>query len=457
MTDLRKILPFNNKSLVLAKHQSTGDIIGGMLETHGLYAKEYDKVSERFWRGDAESTAAEIYDYLKRNVKYSVEPYTDQTVKSPGAIVNERVGDCKHYAQFAVGVIDSLKRKGYPVSALFRFVSYDRDNRTPYHVFAVMRDNEGNEIWIDPCIKYDERLQYFYKVDKTPRMLSRVSGPDAVTAPAINLSNRDAVRSLVTWLQLNLFRLSEKLQRDGEAYRKTLHRFLAAGGSKPVFDAAIKQGVDFWQNAHQDKLQRGDMLQLNEYGYDVEFPMSAMIGIDPVTLTALISAGTSLATAGINAGSKSKGGGASSVDAQLYSALLGIIQSGKPLPVQAVTNTKALVTRNPSKFPMLKQLIQQYPVQFGGGLPSSSTSTPVPVMNPVSVSDGTYNQEVVKYGTYSNPAEAYAQTGQSTGQGDFLNGIKDFYNNNKTLVLGGTALLVLGPRILDALSGKRRR
>jgi hypothetical protein len=45
---------------------------------------------------------------------------------SPGAIVSLKQNDCKNYALFAVGILDSLKRKGKINNrSFYRFVSYN--------------------------------------------------------------------------------------------------------------------------------------------------------------------------------------------------------------------------------------------------------------------------------------------------------------------------------------------
>jgi hypothetical protein len=76
------------------------------------------------------------------------------------------MNDCKHYASFINGIMDSLKRKGYPVDWKYRFANYRYGNYAPGHVFSVVNDN-GNEIWIDPVLSYfDEKKAYVSKIDK---------------------------------------------------------------------------------------------------------------------------------------------------------------------------------------------------------------------------------------------------------------------------------------------------
>lgn len=162
--------------------QDTDDIITGMLRFHKKWAKEYDKISELFWAGNARATAFRIWSFLKDQIPYRLESDRQQTVKSPAAILlyDEMPGgtDCKHYSLFAGGVLDSLRRKGYPINWVYRFVSYKYGDPVVHHVFVVLKDGD-REYWIDPVLnRFDDRSkQYYYYLDKKPKgMLSEISG-----------------------------------------------------------------------------------------------------------------------------------------------------------------------------------------------------------------------------------------------------------------------------------------
>jgi hypothetical protein len=98
---------------------------------------------------------------------------------SPGAILSLGKNDCKNYALFIMGVLDSLKRKGLISNKIYyRFASYRLLDEIPHHVFAVIQDQQGNEFFIDPVLsKFNERKTYYHKIDKSPSMpLYSVSG-----------------------------------------------------------------------------------------------------------------------------------------------------------------------------------------------------------------------------------------------------------------------------------------
>jgi hypothetical protein len=150
-----------------------------MLEAHKTYASEYDKISDNFYAGGAVQTAKKIFQFLKKNIKYTVDSEASQKIMSPSAIISIGKNDCKNYALFIVGVLDSLKRKGYFKNKVFyRFASYRLLDEIPHHTFAVVVDDNGNEIFVDPVLSsFNERKTYFHKIDKSPKMsLYSVSG-----------------------------------------------------------------------------------------------------------------------------------------------------------------------------------------------------------------------------------------------------------------------------------------
>lgn len=175
---LEKLAPFNNFKKVVSTDQTVTDIIDGIVSTHYQYQDEYDKISQ-YYVGESElETARNIFNFLKSNVPYYIESNSNQTLRSPSAIV-ALPGDCKSYALFANGVLDSLNRKGIlQVPLAFRFAGYKNTTREPQHVFAVMYPGTKKEIWIDPVLpRFNEKRQpSFYKDKKIKMALIALSG-----------------------------------------------------------------------------------------------------------------------------------------------------------------------------------------------------------------------------------------------------------------------------------------
>jgi len=186
---LSKLSPFNNFKRIVVDDQTTTDIINGLLQNHNRYKSEYDKISEIFLGNNVKETARNIFDFLKTNVKYYIEPTQNQTLRSPSAIIAMPMGaDCKSFASFILGTFDSLNRKGiYNVPLAYRFASYKEYSKNPQHVFAVLYPNTNHEIWIDPVLeKFDQKKQpTYYKDKKLSMALIAMSGVETQGQPSL--------------------------------------------------------------------------------------------------------------------------------------------------------------------------------------------------------------------------------------------------------------------------------
>jgi hypothetical protein len=162
-----------NKNEMLVQDQSTGDIIDAICTAHKRHAQEYSRISSFFNAGTPREVGRKIFNFLKNNVRYVIEPGSKQTVKSPAAILATGYGDCKHYSLFAGGVLQSL---GIPFA--YRFASYRDYDKQPQHVFVVINPGK-NEIWLDPVVgQYDYKKPYKHATDRKMALYS-ISGMGA--------------------------------------------------------------------------------------------------------------------------------------------------------------------------------------------------------------------------------------------------------------------------------------
>jgi len=193
---LQKLAPFTNFKKVLIDDQNTSDIIQGILDNHDNYQNEYDKISEMFIGDNEVETARNIFNFLKQNVPYYIEPIEKQTLRSPSAILCMKQGaDCKSFATFINGTMQSLNRKGiFRVPLAYRFASYRYDTKEPQHVFAVLYPGTKNEIWVDPVLaKFDQRKEPVFIKDKKIKMaLIAMSG--TATQPTATLQEMERYR-----------------------------------------------------------------------------------------------------------------------------------------------------------------------------------------------------------------------------------------------------------------------
>ena len=169
-----KVSPFMGKREIIVGNQDTTDIIDALIKNHFKYASEYDKIFRYFDGGSVEETMFNVWQFLKDDFKYTIEPEKMQILRSPAAILASNIVgiDCKGYSTFINGIADAYRRNtGKKFDVYYRFASYDPFDNTPQHVFAVVNEN-GNEIWIDPVLdQFDEKKQpYFYKDKKIKNM-----------------------------------------------------------------------------------------------------------------------------------------------------------------------------------------------------------------------------------------------------------------------------------------------
>lgn len=170
---LGRLTPYRGNVETANKRQGTTDIIKEIENCHHEYSQEYDKIADQFYRNDPAETAALLWRFLKKNVRYSVEPADRQSVKSPAAILAsgkyKSGNDCKHYSLFSGGILDALRRRGKDINFVYRFVNYRLLETEPQHVFIVLKDR-GREIWIDPVLdRFNEKKPYVNGIDKKIR------------------------------------------------------------------------------------------------------------------------------------------------------------------------------------------------------------------------------------------------------------------------------------------------
>jgi hypothetical protein len=180
---LQALPPFQGYKQLIAKRQSVKDIMQEVVDAHIFYREDYDRIAAQFLEEGKTGIEKRLFDWCKYNLTYREEPEKDQTLRSPGAILlldEARGVDCKHYASWIGGVLDAINRAGkMNFNWFYRFASYDYRNKTPEHVFVVVKYHD-DEVWIDPVVSgFDIRYPYpkYIKDRKVTDMsLTRVSG-----------------------------------------------------------------------------------------------------------------------------------------------------------------------------------------------------------------------------------------------------------------------------------------
>ena len=211
---LGRLTPYRAQEYKIKDDQTTGDIISAITKAHDQFRPEYKKIALFFKGSTPKKTGQKIFDFLKNNVRYTIEPGNKQTVKSPAAILAEGEGDCKHYAGWAGGVLDQL---GIPFA--YRFSSYRLFDKMPQHVFVVINPGTKNEIWIDPVLNtYDYKKPYTYATDKKYMALYQVSGIGATAAQKAALKQAKAAKKAAPKAQ------KKQAKKEVQAARKAAGR-----------------------------------------------------------------------------------------------------------------------------------------------------------------------------------------------------------------------------------------
>ena len=178
INEVYKLLPpAKNKKVLTRKQQSTKDIIEQVIEQHKANVADAKRIAHLFDAGNAYGTCLNIWNFLKYNVPYKVEPSERQSTKTLSRILYDaKTGegnDCKHYSGFTGAILDAL---GYKFK--YRFTGYSNYLNTPTHVYCVCNENKNSEIVIDAVLSgFDVEKPYKFKIDKS-MALYQLSGID---------------------------------------------------------------------------------------------------------------------------------------------------------------------------------------------------------------------------------------------------------------------------------------
>jgi len=130
---ISKLLPAPTyQAKLISGWQNTGDIVKAIQVQHIENLQQAKKISHLFCGDNERSTARNIFDFLKTEIEYRVEPSTKQTTKSLQRFIADGYGDCKHFALFANTILQSCGHKPY-----YRFAGY-KDKTNVQHVYTYL-------------------------------------------------------------------------------------------------------------------------------------------------------------------------------------------------------------------------------------------------------------------------------------------------------------------------------
>ena len=166
----------NYRARVISSWQNTSDIIEAIKRQHIMNMPEARKISKYFCDPDERKTARNIFNFLKENTEYRIEPAQKQTVKTLKRFLADGYGDCKHYSIFTNTILQACGFK--PV---YRFADYKGDGYG--HVYSYLP--KSNTV-IDAVLpSFDTEKKPLKKKDIN-MSLYQLSGFDPETDSEIN-------------------------------------------------------------------------------------------------------------------------------------------------------------------------------------------------------------------------------------------------------------------------------
>lgn len=162
----KRLAPAKNNNLLAVANQSTNDIINQVLSQHSQNAIEAKKICDLFEAGNLYETSKNIWNFLKYEVPYKVEPSDKQTTKTLSRMLFDAMtgkgNDCKHYAGFTGAVLEACGYKDWR----YRFAGYSKYINVPTHVYCYAKDQDGI-IYIDAVINgFDLEKPFVLNIDK---------------------------------------------------------------------------------------------------------------------------------------------------------------------------------------------------------------------------------------------------------------------------------------------------
>jgi hypothetical protein len=152
---------------------NTSDIIKQMQKAHYDNSAFAKKIAYKFKGSTVKQTCRNIFNWLKDNIEYRIEPAHLQTTKSLQRLVSDGYGDCKHYSGFFAAILSALNIKHH-----YRFTSYN-NSTTPTHVYVVAYDENNQPIYCDAVLEsFNTEKNYTHKIDKN--MLAHLGSIDSI-------------------------------------------------------------------------------------------------------------------------------------------------------------------------------------------------------------------------------------------------------------------------------------
>jgi len=150
---------------------STDDIINLLIQAHKKSLDDTAELARSITSSSNTDYIRKLYDLVKQNVAYKLDPPDAQFVKSPAQVWRDKFSDCKSYSLF---IATALHNAGIPYR--YRFVSFNK-SRVPTHVYVIVPKQGGGYITLDAVMPgYNQEKPFTFKKDIDMKGLYYVSG-----------------------------------------------------------------------------------------------------------------------------------------------------------------------------------------------------------------------------------------------------------------------------------------
>lgn len=232
-----RLIPKPNSKKVLSKpNGDTGDIMHQVLSVYSRSGDQLQKLAPYLRSGNVEQTCRNIWEFVKQNIAYQVDPPGVQWVKTPARTWADKVCDCKSYSIFIAACLKALGIKG-----AFRFVSFVENDPTPTHVYVVVKNN-GREIIIDDVLpSFNEEKPYQHKQDYTMSDVYTLSGIGEVNHFKIPVQTTISGEPGISHEAIEAAILRERLRLEKEIMQRNHKHVSGIGAVLDAHDYYINQ------------------------------------------------------------------------------------------------------------------------------------------------------------------------------------------------------------------------
>ena len=173
----RTISPSTGKRITASDNADVARIIALIMQADRL-SQPFTKRFAHYLRGKNDlDTLRKVWSFVKDNIEYRRDEPGNEVVKSPGALWESKVGDCK---SFSVMIGSLLSNLGYAYK--YRVAFYNPVTPEQGHIYPVVILGNGTEVIVDAVhSRFNAEAKYWKAYDYEPatgtrKKASRLAG-----------------------------------------------------------------------------------------------------------------------------------------------------------------------------------------------------------------------------------------------------------------------------------------